>query len=51
MTETQEWLTLLVTCIAAALICAGIGMAILCLVDSARGWIHRYKTRRQWYRW
>ena len=50
MTETQEWLTLFVACIVAALVCAGVGMVILCLADWARGCIHRYKTRRQKYR-
>ena len=51
MTETQEWLVLLVAVIAGALLAAGAAMAYIAIYDWIRGRWHRYKTRRQWYRW
>ena len=51
MTENQEWVVLLVAVIIAALVCAGVGMGILYLVDWMRGALHRRKTRRQRFTW
>jgi len=51
MTETQEWLVLLVAIIAGSLLAAAGVMIGIVIYDWARARWHRYKTRRQWYRW
>ena len=46
MTENQEWIVLLIAVTIAALVCAGIGMGILHLVQWVAGALRRRKTRR-----